>query len=216
MTSVPAQETDPIRILALSGSLREASLNRRLVRLAAALAPDGVELVTFDGLDAVEPYHGDVEESEGFPPGARAFVEAIRDVDGLFIATPEYNGSVPGQLKNALDWASRPDGAVDAAGLQGSPTFGVPVAVASASTGQFGALWARDELAKILRTQGARPITEPSVTIANGADAFAEDGTLRNAAAMERLEGLLAQLATTVRQLRAARAAQAAPAPAAG
>src|SRR5690606_10700651 len=117
------QETEqghPIRILALAGSLREASLNRRLVRLATELVPTGVELVSFDGLGAVEPYDGDVEDGAGIPPGAQAFIDAIRNSDGLFIATPEYNGSVPGQLKNALDWASRADGAVAHEGLQGS------------------------------------------------------------------------------------------------
>lgn len=197
----------PIRILTVAGSLREASINRRLVRLAARLAPDGAELRDFDALAAVEPYDEDVEAG-GFPPGAAAFVAAIRDADGMFIATPEYNGSIPGQLKNALDWASRSESG--AGGLQASSTFGLPVAVASASNGQFGGLWSRDELAKVLRTQGARPITEPSLTLAKGHEAFDDDGMLRNAEQSERLRGLLEQLATTVRALRAARAAAAA------
>jgi chromate reductase len=196
----------PIRVLAVAGSLREASLNRRLVRLAARLAPAGVELVEFDALDEVEPYDEDVE-AEGMPAGAAAFAAAIRDADALFVATPEYNGSIPGQLKNALDWASRPDGTLpDATGLQASPLFGVPVGVASASTGQFGAVWARDELVKVLRTQGARPISDPSVTIANGATAFAEDGSLERAATAERLVQLLDEVAAMVGLLREARA----------
>ena len=196
----------PIRILVIAGSLREASINRRLARLAARLAPDGVETVELDFLADVEPFDQDVE-AHGFPPGAARFVEAIRDTDGVFIATPEYNGSVPGQLKNALDWASRSESLEG--GLQASSLFGVPVAVASASTGQFGAVWARDELAKVLRTQGARPMHEPSVTVPDGRDAFNDDGTLRSSEAVERLRELVQSLVDMVGTLRTARAAAA-------
>ncbi len=195
----------PIRILGVAGSLREASINRRLARLAGRLVPEGVEFVEFDGLNAVEPFDEDVEAS-GFPMGAARFAAAIRDADGVFIATPEYNGSIPGQLKNALDWASRAEGAVEATGLQGSALYGVPVAVASASNGQFGAVWARDELVKVLRTQGARPISEPSVTIPAGHQAFTDDGDLSNAEARERVRELLDELVAMVTMLREARA----------
>ena len=207
----------PIRILGVAGSLREASMNRRLARLAARLVPEGdVEFIEFDDLAGVEPFDEDVE-ARGFPLGAARFAAAIREADGVFIATPEYNGSIPGQLKNALDWASRSDGALEAVnGLQGSPLFGVPVAVASASNGQFGAVWARDELVKVLRTQGARPISEPSVTIPNGDTAFTDDGMLANAEANERVRELLDELVAMVTMLREARAAAAkASAPAA-
>lgn len=200
--------SEPLRILAIAGSLREASINRRLARLAARLATDAdatIEVEHFDALDQVEPYDGDLEAAAGMPAGAAALAAAVRRADAVFIATPEYNGSIPGQLKNALDWLSRPDGAVpDSTGLQASPLFGVPVAVASASTGQFGAVWARDELVKVLRTQGARPLAEPSVAIPRGADAFDESGKLVNAAQHERLSGLLDTLATTARTVRAA------------
>lgn len=200
----------PIRILGVAGSLREASMNRRLARLAARLAPEGVEFVEFDALDQVEPFDEDVE-ADGFPTGAARFAAAIRDADGVFIATPEYNGSIPGQLKNALDWASRSDGALESvSGLQASPLYGIPVAVASASNGQFGAVWARDELVKVLRTQGARPISEPSVTIPNGDAAFTEDGLLANTEANDRVRALLDELVAMVGMLREARAATAA------
>lgn len=204
----------PIRLLAVAGSLREASLNRRLVRLAERLAPEGVELIEFDALGAVEPYDEDLEASEGFPPGAAAFARAVRSADGLFIATPEYNGSVPGQLKNALDWASRPDAdAPDGVtGLQASSLFGKPVGVASASNGQFGAVWARDELAKVLRTQGARPIVEPGVTVANGQAAFNDDGTLVSEATTDRLRELLDEVVAMARMLREAAATRTAAA----
>lgn len=207
----------PIRILVIAGSLREASYNRRLARLAARRAGDrpGIEVVEYAHLGEVEPYDGDVEAT-GFPAGAARMAAAVRDSDAVFIATPEYNGSVPGQLKNALDWMSRADGATPEQGLPGSPMFGRPVAVASASTGQFGALWARDELVKALRTQGARPIAEPSVTIPHAADAFDEDGELRSDEQSTRLDGLLDTLATTTRAVLAARARIAAEATAAG
>lgn len=195
----------PIRILGVAGSLREASMNRRLARLAGRLLPEDVEFVEFDALGSVEPFDEDVEVG-GFPSGAARFAAAIRDADGLFIATPEYNGSVPGQLKNALDWASRADGVVDApSALQGSPLYGVPVAVTSASNGQFGAVWARDELAKVLRTQGARPIIEPSVTIPKGDAAFTDDGDLLSDELTDRLRTLLDELLAMVRMLREAR-----------
>ena len=203
---------EPIRILAVAGSLREASINRRLARLAARLAPDGVELIEFDALSAVEPFDEDLE-IDGFPPGAAAFVAAVRASDGMLVVTPEYNGSIPGQLKNALDWASRPDLTPREGGLQASATFGRPVAVASASNGQFGAVWARDELVKALRTQGARPIAEPSATIAHGNEAFDMDGQLRSGEAAAKLRGLLDALASTVGALRTARAAAAAALP---
>lgn len=196
-------DIEPARILALAGSLREASLNRRLVRLAVQVAPEGVELVEFDSLGAVEPFDEDAEAS-GFPPGAAAFVAAVRDVEGVFIATPEYNGSIPGQLKNALDWASRPE--TGEGSLRASALYGKPVAIASASNGQFGAVWARDELAKVVRTQGGRAIVEPGVAIATADTAFADDGSLRSAATQERLVELLAGLRATVELLRAARA----------
>ncbi len=207
---------EPIRILGVAGSLREESVNRRLARLAGRLAPEGVELVEFDGLAQVEPFDEDVE-SRGFPLGAARFASAIRHADGLLVVTPEYNGSIPGQLKNALDWASRPDGAVEQpqpgtrsrVGLQASPLYGVPVAVASVSNGQFGAVWARDELVKVLRTQGARPISEPSITVPNADTAFTEDGLLANDEANDRLRVLIDELVAMVRMLREARAAAA-------
>lgn len=198
-------EQQPIRILAIAGSLREASMNRRLTRLAARLAPAGVELVEFDALSAIEPFDEDLERT-GFPPGAAQLAAAVRAADGVFVATPEYNGSIPGQLKNAFDWLSRPDLTPGEGGLQASPMFGRPVAVASASNGQFGAVWARDELVKALRTQGARPLHEPSVTIPLGHEAFDDDGSLKNADAQERLSGLVASLVDTIHALRAARA----------
>lgn len=213
ISSQLAAELEPVRLLVIAGSLREASYNRRLAQLACKLANShpAVESFEWQELASIEPYNGDQEdEQDGFPTGAARLARAVRSSDGLFIATPEYNGSVPGQLKNALDWLSRSDTGQSSGDLQKSPLFGVPVAVASASTGQFGALWARDELVKVLRTQGARPLADPSVTLAQVHDAFADDGELNSPEQHEKLSQLVTTLISTVRALRAARARTAA------
>ena len=201
-----------MRILALAGSLRADSSNRKLLQNAIDQAPEGATVTEFtsEQLAAVEPFDEDVEAT-GLPAGAAAFAAAIRSHDALVIATPEYNGSVPGQLKNALDWASRADGAApegSLAGLPSSPLYGVPVGVMSASNGQFGAVWARDELAKALRTQGARPIVEPSVTLADADNAFDANGTLKHAGGRARAGELVAATVEMALALRAALAAR--------
>ncbi|MCW2960709.1 MAG: NAD(P)H-dependent oxidoreductase [Thermoleophilia bacterium] len=193
----------PIRVLGVAGSLREASFNRRLVRLAATLLPADVEFVPFHDIAAVEPFDEDVE-AEGTPPGAAAWKDALQSVDAVFISTPEYNGSVPGALKNAFDWASRADVA-PYNDIQRSPMYGIPTAVASASSGQFGGVWARDEFMKSLRTQGARAVDEPKVTIPSSHSAFGPDETLTNTALSGRLVELLDNLVAQARLVRAAR-----------
>ncbi|MCW2923592.1 MAG: NAD(P)H-dependent oxidoreductase [Thermoleophilia bacterium] len=195
----------PIRILAIAGSLREGSFNRLLVRLAASRAPEGVELVEATGLRDVEPFDADIE-ADGYPAGVAAFAAQVAASDAVFVSTPEYNGSVPGQLKNAFDWLSRVDGGPDRGALRDSPMFGRPAAVVSASDGQFGATWARDEMLKVLRTQGARVVAEPKLALAAAHEAFDADGVLKSPDALERLDGVVVALADTARALRAARA----------
>jgi chromate reductase len=136
-----------MKVLAISGSLRRDSHNTALLRAAAELLPPSVELELYEGLKQVEPYDEDDDVGAG-PTGARRFREAIEAADAILIATPEYNSSIPGQLKNALDWASRPKGE--------NALWGKPVAVVGASTGMFGALWAQAELRKVLGASGAR------------------------------------------------------------
>jgi chromate reductase len=137
-----------VRVLGVSGSLRRDSHNTKLLRAAAELLPPGAELVEFDGLKAIPPFDEDDEHDPG--PAVDAWNEAVRHADAVLFATPEYNGSIPGQLKNAVDWASRP---FATAALKNKT-----VAVIGASTGMFGAIWAQAELRKALGLAGARVV----------------------------------------------------------
>ncbi len=161
-----------MRVLGIAGSLRAASHNRNLLRAAADELPPGVELITFEGLKAVEPFdETDELETGGGMPGADAFIAAIRDADAILFVTPEYNGSIPGVLKNAVDWASRPTPATSALANK-------PVAVIGASTGMFGAVWAQAELRKALRPRRCpRPRSRAGRTDRHH-EAFREDGRL--------------------------------------
>ena len=135
-------------VLGISGSLRRDSHNTRLLRAAGEIVEQqGAEFELFDDLKAIPPYDEDDDVGEG--PGAVARLrEAIAEADAILFATPEYNSSIPGVLKNAVDWASRPAGE--------SPLRNKPVAVIGASTGMFGAVWAQSELRKVLGAAGAR------------------------------------------------------------
>ena len=138
-----------MKVLGISGSLRRDSHNTTLLRAAGERLPEGVELEIWDGLKDVPPY--DEDDDRGQAPAAAARLRAaIAGADAVLIATPEYNSSVPGQLKNALDWVSRP--------LATNPLRNKPVAVTGASTGAFGAVWAQAELRKVLGTIGARVV----------------------------------------------------------
>ncbi len=146
-----------MRVLAITGSLRSGSLNSELLRLAEAHAPGDVELVHYRGLKQIPPY--DEEDERAEPESVAAFREAVRSAEMVLFSTPEYNGSIPGQLKNALDWASRPEITV-------GPFWNKPVAVVSASTGSFGAVWAQQDLKRVLRTLGARVLDTPELALA--------------------------------------------------
>jgi len=157
-----------MRILAISGSLRRDSYNTQLLRAAEELAPGGVVLELYDGLKEVPPYDHD-EDGELVATGARDFRDSIAAADAVLIATPEYNSSVPGQLKNALDWASRP--------FRTNVLRNKPVAVVGATTGAYGAVWAQAELRKVLGATGAR-VVPGEVAVAHAHERFDEDGSL--------------------------------------
>src|SRR3954452_5692827 len=155
-----------MKVLAISGSLRRDSHNTTLLRAAAELLPPSVELEFFEGLKAVPPYDEDDDKGHG-PAGALRLRKAIDSADAILIATPEYNSSIPGQLKNALDWASRPKGE--------NALWGKPAAVVGASTGMFGAVWSQAETRKVLGSTGARVI-DLELPVAHADSAFTYDG----------------------------------------
>jgi chromate reductase, NAD(P)H dehydrogenase (quinone) len=138
-----------VKILAISGSLRDDSFNTKLLRAAAELAPEGVEVEVWNGLKAVPPFDEDDEGAQA-AAGVVELYDAIAAADAVLFATPEYNSSIPGQLKNAIDWASRPKAR--------APIRNKPAAVVGASTGMFGAVWAQAELRKVLASAGARVV----------------------------------------------------------
>jgi chromate reductase, NAD(P)H dehydrogenase (quinone) len=177
-----------MRILAVSGSLRRDSHNTRLLRVAAQQLPPGVELDIYDGLKRIPPFDEDDESTPALE--VLRWRSAIVDADAVLFATPEYNSSIPGQLKNAIDWASRPT--ADAA-LRNKP-----VAVVGASESMYGALWAQAELRKVLSTAGAR-VLDAELAIATAHEAF-EDDALIDAELSEALGAIVADLVDLARQ----------------
>ncbi len=140
-----------MRILAISGSLRAQSYNTALARLAAELAPAGVEVELYEGLDLLPHYDQDLDREDVETPEAVLDLRRrIESADALFVVTPEYNGSITGVLKNAIDWAS--------ARHRGSSLRNKTVAIAGATTGEYGAIWAQQDLRRVLGIAGARVV----------------------------------------------------------
>jgi chromate reductase, NAD(P)H dehydrogenase (quinone) len=184
-----------MRILAISGSLRAGSHNTDLLQAAAAVAPDGIDIELYDELKEIPPYDADDDRPGDQPLAVRRFKDALDEADAILIATPEYNSSIPGVLKNALDWASRP--------LVESPVRNKPVAVLSSSTGMFGGVWAAAETRKVLGALGARTL-EDTVAVAKADERLANgvDATL-----LDELRTVVDALATAVESRESARAA---------
>ncbi len=175
-----------MKVLGISGSLRSDSYNTALLRNAP------VELEQWDGLRSIPPYDED-DDVEPAPPAVARMRATVAGADAILFATPEYNSSVPGQLKNAIDWLSRPRGS--------AALLNKPVAVVGASTGAFGAVWAQAELRKVLATAGAR-VVEGDVALGHAQQAFDENGVLTDPATIDQLrevvEGLVAEAAPAV------------------
>jgi chromate reductase, NAD(P)H dehydrogenase (quinone) len=166
-----------MRILAVSGSLREGSFNTSLLRAALEAAPEGVELELWEGIGELPLYDEDLE-TDDVPESVRRMREDWAAADAILFATPEYNGSVPGGLKNAIDWTSRPR-------LE-AVLRNKPAAVVGASTGQFGALWAQQDLKRILGIAGARVIgTE--IPVGRADERFDAEGRLLDGEVFEQL-----------------------------
>jgi chromate reductase len=175
-----------MRVLGISGSLRNDSWNTKLLLEAAELLPEDVELELWDGLKEVPPYDED-DDGDPAPPPVAALREAIAEADAVLVATPEYNSSVPGQLKNAFDWVSRP--------FATNTLRFKPVAVVGASTGAFGAVWAQAELRKVLAAIGAR-VVEGEVALGHAPERFDEAGRLVDEDVREQLSEVLDGLVT--------------------
>ena len=173
-----------MRILGISGSLRDGSYNTSLLRAALELLPPDVDLERWDGLKAVPPYDQD-DDVQPAPAGVAALREAIARADAVLFATPEYNWSVPGVLKNAIDWASRP--------LASNPLRNKPVAVVGASTGAFGAVWSQAELRKVLSATGAR-VLEHEVAVGHAPTRFDNEGHLVDGDLREQLREVVTAL----------------------
>jgi chromate reductase len=160
---------EKFKILAFAGSLRKGSYNKALVRAAVELAPENVTIEIFD-LEGIPPFNQDNERNP--PPVVREFKEKIKKADGLLIASPEYNYSVPGVLKNALDWASRP--------LEDDVLISKIVAIMSASTGRFGGARGQYILRQSFVTQNMRAVNYPEVMLASAAENVDANGNLTN------------------------------------
>jgi chromate reductase len=193
-----------ISLLGISGSLRSGSHNTGLLRAAQEELPEGVDLRIYDGLRDVPPYdededdedEDDEDEVDVDPPGAVSRLRGeLAGSDGLLIATPEYSHSIPGQLKNALDWAARP--------FPGGALQFLPVAVIGASTGAFGAVWAQAEMRKVLAASGAR-VVDGEVALGHAHERFDERGVLIDEEARSQLRDVLGLLVEAVRLRRSA------------
>ena len=173
-----------VRITGIAGSLRRESFNRKLLHAAEHEMPHGAELTVWDGLGAVPPFSEDLEAAPA-PAGMTDLRQVIAEADGLLFATPEYNESVPGQLKNAIDWASRPP--------RGGVLQGKPAAVISASPTPYGAAWAQAGLRKILKIAGA-DICDSGLAVPRIPGQFTPGGLLADPAMNRGLTQVIADL----------------------
>jgi chromate reductase len=185
-----------MQILGISGSLRRGSYNTRLLHAAAELLPEDAELAVWEGLKEVPPYDED-DDVDPAPAAVAALRAALAGADAVLFATPEYNSSVPGQLKNAIDWASRP--------VATNVLRNKPVATIGASTGAFGAVWAQAELRKVLAATGAR-VVDAELGVGHAPTRLA-GGSLTDESLRDQLGEVVGLLAVEARETRAAVAA---------
>jgi len=181
-----------VRILALVGSLRSGSHNRQLAEAAVKLAPEGVEISIYEGLADIPFYNEDIDNPTDVPASAVRFREAAEGADAFLLFSPEYNGTTPGVLKNAIDWASRP---------MGSGVFsGKPLAVVGTAYGQYGGVWAQDETRKASGIAGAAILEDVKLSIPESVVRFAERHPSDDAEITEKLAVVVQQVADATKQ----------------
>ena len=173
-----------VTLVGISGSLRQGSYNSALLRSAARLMPEGAEL-SIATIRGIPLYDGDVESSDGIPAAVTALKDGIAAADGLLLATPEYNNSMPGVFKNAIDWLSRPPS--DIRRVFG----GKPVALVGASPGGFGTILSQNAWLPVFRTLGARLWSEGRLLVSRAPSVFAADGTLADPKLQDALRAFL-------------------------
>ncbi|MER7895699.1 NADPH-dependent FMN reductase [Streptomyces sp. NPDC096046] len=175
-----------VRILALVGSLRAGSHNRQLAEAAVKLAPEGAEVDLFEGLAEIPFYNEDIDVEGSVPATAVKLRAAANAADGLLLFTPEYNGTIPAVLKNAIDWLSRPYGA--------GALSGKPVVVVGTAFGQYGGVWAHDETRKSVGVAGGKVLEDVKLSIPGSMTRFAETHPADDAEVAEQLTEVIARL----------------------
>jgi chromate reductase, NAD(P)H dehydrogenase (quinone) len=186
-----------LKILGIAGSLRRGSINRGALRAAQELAPEGAKIEIFE-LDGIPPFNQDEENNP--PAKVKELKERIRRADGILFSTPEYNYSVPGVLKNAIDWASRPYG--DSAWNE------KPVAVMGASPSNLGTSRAQYHLRQSFIFLNMHPLNGPEVMISNARERFDEEGNLKDAKTKELIQKMLQNFVQWIRQVEAGKTAR--------
>lgn len=184
---------EPLHILGVCGSLRAASFNRGLLRAAIELAPSDMTIDTFDDLALIPPYNGD-HDGDHLHESVEAFKDAIKKADGVLFVTPEYNYSVPGQLKNAIDWASR--------GGAHSPLWRKPCAIMGTAPGIGGTVRMQHHLRQVLVFTDSPVLTQPEVILPKAADRFDANQNLTDVSTRELVAKQLVAFSSWVRALR--------------
>ena len=182
----------PLVVCGIAGSLRRGSYNRALLRAAQELVPDGMEIRIFDRMAEIPLFNEDVE-SEGDPEPVQALKRAIGESDALLVATPEYNHGVPGVLKNAIDWASRPP--------RGSVLAGKPAAMLGASPGITGTARAQSQLRQAFVFTNTPALLQPEILVYRARETFDDEGRLTDEKTREFIGKLLRALADWTRKL---------------
>jgi NAD(P)H-dependent FMN reductase len=183
-------------ILVLVGSLRAASTNRQLAHTAVELAPEGLNLHVYEGHGALPLYNEDIDVEGQLPQAVVEYRAAIAAADAVLVVTPEHNGTIPANLKNAIDWSSRPFGS--------SAISGKPVAIIGTAFAQYGGVWAQNEARKSYGIAGARVIESTVLAVPNSMVRFAETHPKEDAEIVEQLRAFLAQFATDLEALETA------------